>query len=94
MNEIILARTDRILHIYNIEMISNEDNPATIKTPTKEQHPPLTRGNSGIDDKVNRSNVEKQNLNDLIPCLKEKMKWTFDGQVKIFERSVSRILRV
>ncbi|CAG8599016.1 5147_t:CDS:10 [Diversispora eburnea] len=53
MNEIILARTDRILHVYNVEMGLNDQQP----------------------------NIEKLNLNDLVPHLTEKKKWSFDGQI-------------
>ncbi|CAG8529988.1 22369_t:CDS:10 [Cetraspora pellucida] len=82
MNEIILARTDRILHVYYYEMPLPADGSMVNKPSSKDQQNLLTRsGNLITEIAVNRSSKDKSNVNEISPTLKEKKQWFFDDQI-------------
>ncbi|CAG8713222.1 16036_t:CDS:2, partial [Dentiscutata heterogama] len=82
MNEVILARTDRILHVYSYETSLPTEGSTVNKTPSKDQQNLLTRsGNLITEITANRTSKDKPNVNEMSPTLKEKKKWFFSGQI-------------
>ncbi|CAG8484124.1 19003_t:CDS:10 [Dentiscutata erythropus] len=82
MNEIILARTDRILHVYSYETSLPAEGSTVNKPSSKDQQNLLTRsGNLITEITTNRTSKDKPNVNETSPTLKEKKKWFFSGQI-------------
>ncbi|CAG8476067.1 6253_t:CDS:10 [Funneliformis mosseae] len=79
INEVVLARTDRILHVLHFQKLSIDD----IKSLTKEQQNILARSNMMTDlaaEMSNSKDKEKKSVN-IVMHLIEKKKWFFDGQI-------------
>ncbi|CAI2181779.1 19126_t:CDS:10 [Funneliformis geosporum] len=79
INEVILARTDRILHVLRFQKLSIDN----IKSLTKEQQNILARSNMMTDlasEMANSKDKEKKGAN-IVMHLVEKKKLFFDGQI-------------